>query len=118
METNARYHEQAARYLEMEQAHFGHVLKAVASALERGDTEIAQVMGVSRQSVHAKKRGRAPIRIQELPAFAEALDISVDVFYIEDVREAVMAVLSQKTFDKGSAQFRCTDWEFHLMEVC
>jgi transcriptional regulator with XRE-family HTH domain len=72
------------------------------SNLGVSDTEFAQVMGVSRQTMHKRRTGRVSMTADDLHDMARALDVDPALFMGDPV-DAVRWLTEHR-----SAQFRCT----------
>lgn len=110
METLARQTEEADNSPPPEDPeHYRHVFDQVANLLRLTNDEIAARAYTSRNTITAKRKGSSKVTRNDLFALAAALDVPIEVFFQQTVKDALELVLSLKAFDKESAQFKCTE---------
>lgn len=93
------------RYKRMDPEHFNDVLDGIADALQMTDAEISAASGVSRQTVNQMRGGRVRIKPDKLWPLASALGADVEVFFLDDVAEAVREVLRGRHYDRATRRF-------------
>lgn len=93
------------RYQRMDPSHFNDVLDGIADALSMTDGEISDGSGVSRQTINQMRGGKVRIRPDKLWPLASALGAEVDVFFIEDVAEAVREALRGRHYNREARRF-------------
>lgn len=92
-------------YQRMDPEHFNDVLDGIADALAMTDAEISQGSGISRQTINGMRGGRARIKPDKLWPLASALGADVEVFFLEDVAEAVREALRGRHYNRTERRF-------------
>lgn len=99
--------EMARRLRQMEDGrHFAAILRTIAGACQLTDAELADRAGVSRQTTSAKKLGRKKIYADEVEMWARALQVPEEIFYIEDVGEALAEATRWLEWDSSAHALR------------
>lgn len=65
------------------------VLRGLMAWHQMGEPELAAIMGLSRQAVNNRLRGKTGIGAEEVAAFARIFSVPVDVFYAERPEEFI-----------------------------
>jgi transcriptional regulator with XRE-family HTH domain len=96
-----------------ETVHFKRVFATLVALCRLTDADIAARTGWSRSTVNGRRVGSAPITVDELFRLAQALRVPEEVFFIEDVGEAVKAAVEHMAWDDEAKALRGVHDDVH-----